>query len=87
MNSGPVPYFHPSSPLSLSPAPSEFRLSSLVMDHANLPQGQALLDEIARLRKSLNAVVLAHYYQDGEIQDLADFVGDSFQFSQVVAKT
>src|SRR6266436_3418054 len=54
---------------------------------ADLPQGQALLDGIQRLRKELDAVILAHYYQDGEIQDLADFVGDSLQLSQQAAKT
>ncbi|PCJ39159.1 MAG: quinolinate synthase, partial [Alphaproteobacteria bacterium] len=36
-----------------------------------------LLAEINLLRKARNAVILAHYYQDGKIQDLADFVGDS----------
>ncbi len=54
---------------------------------ADVPQGQALLDGIARLRKELDAVVLAHYYQDPEIQDLADFVGDSLLLSQQAAKT
>src|SRR5436190_7362705 len=53
----------------------------------DLPQGQALIDGIQRLRKELDAVILAHYYQDGEIQDLADFVGDSLQLSQQAAKT
>ena len=53
----------------------------------SVPEGQALLDEIARLRKSLDAVILAHYYQDAEIQELADFVGDSLQLSQQAAKT
>src|SRR5260370_18246966 len=54
---------------------------------ADVPQGQALLDGIARLRKELDAVVLAHYYQDPEIQDLAAFVGDSLLLSQQAAKT
>jgi quinolinate synthase len=52
-----------------------------------VPQGEALLREIERLRKELDAVILAHYYQDAEIQDIADFVGDSLQLSQAAAKT
>jgi quinolinate synthase len=43
--------------------------------------------EIVRLKRARNAVILAHYYQDGEIQDLADFVGDSLGLSQQAAKT
>src|SRR5678809_1762319 len=53
--------------------------------------GQAIPDEleaeIRRLKKERNAVILAHYYQESEIQDLADYVGDSLQLSQAAAKT
>ena len=40
-----------------------------------------------RLKKDRNAVVLAHYYQDSEMQDVADFIGDSLQLAQAAAKT
>src|SRR5260221_12564870 len=46
-----------------------------------------LEQEIGRLKRVMNAVILAHYYQDSEIQDLADFVGDSLQLSQRAAAT
>jgi quinolinate synthase len=54
------------------------------------PASLAHLDldhEIARLKRDMNAVILAHYYQESEIQDLADFVGDSLQLSQQAATT
>jgi quinolinate synthase len=46
-----------------------------------------LEDEVLRLKKERNAVLLAHYYQDGEVQDVADFIGDSLQLAQAAAKT
>ena len=42
---------------------------------------------IDELRKEKNAIILAHYYQTGEIQDIADFVGDSLALAQWAAKT
>src|SRR6267378_2151345 len=46
-----------------------------------------LEEEILRLKRDLNAVILAHYYQDSEIQDLADIVGDSLELSRRAAST
>lgn len=52
-----------------------------------VPGGINLKEEINRLRKEKNAVILAHYYQTGDIQDIADFVGDSLALAQWAAKT
>ena len=49
--------------------------------------GVDLRAEIERLRKDRNAVILAHYYQKPELQDLADFVGDSLELSRKAAET
>ncbi len=48
---------------------------------------RSLEDEITRLKKEMNGVILAHYYQDEEIQDIADFVGDSLDLSRKAAQT
>ena len=52
-----------------------------------LDPGLDLFAEIERLRREMNAVVLAHYYQDPEIQDIADCVGDSLALAQQAAAT
>jgi quinolinate synthase len=46
-----------------------------------------LEQEIRRLKRERNAILLAHYYQDGEVQDLADVIGDSLQLAQAAKKT
>ena len=58
----------------------------LIID-PGLLKGLDLRAEINRLRKERNAVILAHYYQEPELQDIADFVGDSLELSRNAAKT
>ena len=48
---------------------------------------EELKQEIRRLAKEKNAVIMAHYYVDGEVQDIADFIGDSLALAQQAAKT
>ncbi len=60
--------------------------SPYLPDLASVPAGLDLTAEIRRLKVERRAVLLAHYYQEPEIQDLADFVGDSLQLSQQAAK-
>ncbi len=53
---------------------------------APIDKGLNLKEEIKRLKEEKNAVILAHYYTVGDIQDLADFVGDSLALAQIAEK-
>ena len=52
-----------------------------------IPEGTDLKAEIRRMAKEKNAVIMAHYYTESEVQDIADFVGDSLALAQQAAKT
>src|ERR1700704_6322199 len=45
-----------------------------------------LVEEIRQLKKQKNATILAHYYQEGDIQELADFTGDSLKLARVATQ-
>src|SRR6187397_2201151 len=57
------------------------------MEQPNVDPDLDLEAEIRRLKRERNAVILAHYYQDGDIQDLADHIGDSLQLAQAAKRT
>ncbi|MCX4244108.1 quinolinate synthase NadA [Paraliomyxa miuraensis] len=57
------------------------------MEQPHVDPGLDLEDEIVRLKKERNAVILAHYYQESEIQELADFLGDSLALAQAARDT
>lgn len=52
-----------------------------------IPEGVDVKAEIRRLCKEKNALIMAHYYTEGVIQELADFVGDSLALAQKAAST
>jgi quinolinate synthase len=49
--------------------------------------GRDLIEKINRLKKEKNAVILAHNFQKGEVQDIADYVGDKLELSQIAAES
>ena len=57
------------------------------MEQPHVDAGLDLEAEIVRLKRERNAVILAHYYQESEIQELADFIGDSLQLAQAARDT
>lgn len=64
----------------------KFLLSKGFIDE-KIPEGINLVQEIKSLCKNKNVIIMAHYYQPAEIQDIADFIGDSLALAQQATKT
>jgi quinolinate synthase len=58
-----------------------------VQGASKLPPDLDLFEEIGRLKKTKNAVILAHYYQDPDIQDIADVIGDSLELARAAQRS
>ncbi|MDR1882645.1 MAG: quinolinate synthase NadA [Prevotella sp.] len=63
------------------------KAADLLPAKGEIPEGIDLVEEINRMRREKNAIILAHYYQTGDIQDIADFLGDSLQLARAAEKT
>ena len=72
--------------MQLTPEQVNERLDKRGFLALEIPDNLDLSTEIKRLKKKKNAVLLAHYYQDGVIQELADYLGDSLYLAQVAEK-
>ena len=72
--------------MQLTPKQVNERLEKRGFLALEIPENLDLSTEIKRLKKKKNAVLLAHYYQDGVIQELADYLGDSLYLAQVAEK-
>jgi len=72
--------------MQLTPEQVNERLDKRGFLALEIPENLDLSIEIKRLKKEKNAVLLAHYYQDGVIQELADYLGDSLYLAQVAEK-
>lgn len=70
----------------LTPEQVKERLNTKGFLGLEVPKDLDLVTEIQRLKKEKNAVLLAHYYQEGEIQELADYLGDSLYLAQAAEK-
>ena len=65
---------------------SEWRAKGFTDEPVEAKSKEELVEMIAAHKREKNAIILGHYYQRGDIQDIADFVGDSLAMAQWAAK-
>ncbi len=84
----PAPFeFATLDPETLAPAADARTIARVGFVQEAIDPTLDLVDEIERMKREQNAVILAHYYQEGDIQDLADFLGDSLGLARQAAGT